>query len=247
MQDLETLCSYESEYPDLYENIQHLVENEDPNFLSNKLDSLIKNNNINIDNFPALLMLKVFGRLKNMNDAANNYLINNKEYFKNKTENVIMFNNEFNESFVFNNDEQKKIFIVDKLSTTAVDLLLLNYDLECFTPQNKIIYDNSESNIIKINEVMNKFIPLINNVIDDCEWTANRENTFNYKVPKKSVVYSVTMPSTNENNISIVELHLSKIKNYLIRMFCNINIKYKIVDDSKYDIKWVLIKISYIV
>jgi len=123
---------------------------------------------------------------------------------------------------------------------------LLAYELQCYKPRPNICPDIIKNTPDEIKKILDHFNPLIQYYLEDKEWLINYDQTLNFAIPDKKVVISNTISNANADNSELIT-HLNHVKQYIKNRYMKVNnpssipsIKYSIIEDSKYDVTWIL-------
>jgi hypothetical protein len=140
------------------------------------------------------------------------------------------------------------------ITVTKMKHELLAYELQCYKPRPNVCPD---PDVIKntpdeIKKILDHFNPLIQYYLEDKEWMINYDQTLNFAIPEKKVVISNTISNANADNSELIT-HLNHVRQYIKNRYVNVNVnvnvktpssipslKYSIVEDSKYDVTWIL-------
>jgi hypothetical protein len=132
------------------------------------------------------------------------------------------------------------------LTEQKMNNVLLAYELLNYRPSgSRIVFDNNNTDITSelIRAELNRFNPIIQQYLEDREWTINYKNTLNFSVPKNKIVISNTI-SMNHTSNNVVTEHMNMLRKYIRRNFKTESVKCAIVEDNKYDLSWTLISIG---
>jgi hypothetical protein len=103
------------------------------------------------------------------------------------------------------------------------------------------------SNMDEVSIIIKNELDCISSVarayLEDDEWKINNQRELNFKVPESKIVFSNTVRGDKFDNEYLL-MYLDMIMKYLERFTNSRSIKYRIVEDNKYDIHWVLIALS---
>ena len=92
---------------------------------------------------------------------------------------------------------------------------------------------------------LNRFSPIIQKYLEDHMWTANYKKTLNFDVRQNKVVFSNTISTEDAMNNNLTH-YLDLMIRYVKKVFKLKSIKYKIIEDNKFDISWILIESGYL-
>lgn len=186
---------------------------------NNEYDMLIKNIN-NKTQLENIIILKVFKRLKLVEKMCDEYIEATKPH---NTDPYIYQN-----GIILNNTN-----LINILSPNKINYEILNYELIFFNPPEKMIYDE-----YKIKLEFDKFSQIIQEYIEDTFWIINHKDTLNF------CVTNTVLSNTIKINNDVVNTHMNNMIKFIKRVYNVKTIKYKIVEDNKYDILWVLVSIK---
>ena len=133
------------------------------------------------------------------------------------------------------------------LTPHKINQELLIYELLFYKPDTLIIpVKNMNDDMSEmISSILNRFNPIIQIYLEDCKWNINYKNTLNFNVRQNKVVFSNTIRTEDETNIKLIQ-HLDMLKQYIKRVFKLNSINYKIVEDNKFYMSWILIEVGYL-
>lgn len=116
---------------------------------------------------------------------------------------------------------------------------LLMYELLYYKPSSNSVPTENNNTSYSIKQILDHFNPLVQNYTEDNEWIINHNSTLNFAVPDGKIVISNTVSNLNAHNETLIT-NMDLIKQYIKRMHKLSSLKYKIIEDSKYDVTWIL-------
>jgi len=206
------------------------------------------------------LSLRFFNRLKTIERQCKDENEKMREYYsccfddlykKNENQDQIDLIHQFNNDSQVDKSESDYFDMLKKsITVTKMKHELLAYELQCYKPRPNICPDIIKNTPDEIKKILDHFNPLIQYYLEDKEWLINYDQTLNFAIPDKKVVISNTISNANADNSELIT-HLNHVKQYIKNRYMNVNnpssitsLKYSIIEDSKYDMTWILWNMS---
>lgn len=248
--DIKILCDTEKNY----DQMKSFVENSDPLVFKTEIDNVINEsdtylNTDSLEKYKLLLMLRLFNKMKSIEKQRDDdnhkreeyylhYLSPNKKMYENSDTDHINAVHQFNNKDKTNIPESEYYDLLKKSMTICkMDRELLTYELLHYLPKEQ--YGESLNIPCMVKCILDHFNPLIQQYMEDNVWLINYKSTLNFAVSPDKVVISNTISNLNAHN-SIMIMYLDLMKRYIKNMFKLSSFKYMIIEDTKYDVTWVL-------
>ncbi|VBB17962.1 hypothetical protein YASMINEVIRUS_425 [Yasminevirus sp. GU-2018] len=210
--------------------------------------------------FENLLILKTYKRLKTMENACleykneyETYSMYIEEYQKKrdyakvvreanlKAYNGISVDNPRGSTIESCDEILKQILTPHKINREMMTYELLFYKSDV---QTSFTEDKLTEVAEMIQQILNRFNPIVQSRLEDHSWTINYKDTLNFKVKKGRVIFSNTIRTEDEGDMTITS-HLNMLRSYLRRVFRVKSICYKIIEDNKFYLSWIFFEVGF--
>ncbi len=255
--ELKDLCDVENNY----EEMKLFIEKFDvENLIQSSNNFLLNSNNIGEPEseqknkrYELLLILKLFKKIKLMENQWHQYWLESSQYNKNIDNFKTCINQYGNIIHEFNIKPEKDkteyeyiLLLKNALSQQKMKHELLIYELINYTPTSKIYFEARylQTIALDIKNELDRFNPIIQTYLEDDQWTINYKNTMNFAVPKNKIIYSNTISRHDASNDTVIQ-HMNLVTNFINNIFKISSGKFVIIDDNKYNICWILISVGY--
>jgi hypothetical protein len=269
---LQDLCEIEKNYDQMKRFIEKSDKLELKKMVDGILESdMISGSAEATQEMVNLLMLRLCGKIKSMERECQEYfieselihgsetirgseLIRGSETINGSEEYDDMIHNYVEKIGTDGEDESKErklvglIFNRKQMRHEILKYELTNYPYSSTCKKNMrnryVFTDNNMYCAELIRDQIDKFNPLVGEYLEDTTWTINYKSTPCFQVPKNKILITNTTSLENKRNKKLTE-HLDLLVEYLKRTFDQTSVRFKICEDNKFEIVWLLIAVGY--